>query len=83
MSENAEMLSLFDYLGKPAGQELGGEVVKAAMAHSNYIPIKRRYVSTKFYNGEVNLFPKEFLNEYFNKSTSPSTSDDNGNNLPF
>ena len=81
MSENAEMLSLFDYLGKPSGKELGGEVVKAAMAHSNYIPIKRRYVSTKFYNGEVNLFPKEFLNEYFNKSTSSTTT--NNDDLPF
>jgi len=82
MSENTEMLSLFDYLGKPAGQELGGEVVKAAMAHSNYIPIKRRYVSTKFYNGEVNLFPREFLNEYFNKSTSSTTTEDD-DDLPF
>jgi len=81
MSENAEMLSLFDYLGKPAGKELGGEVVKAAMAHSNYIPIKRRYVTTKFYDGEVNLFPREFLNEYFNKSTPSTTT--NNDDLPF
>jgi hypothetical protein len=80
MSENTEMLSLFDYLGKPAGKELGGEVVKAAMNHSNYIPIKRRYITTKFYDGEVNLFPREFLNEYFNKL---STSDNSDSNLPF
>jgi hypothetical protein len=57
------MLSLFDYLGKPAGIELGDKVYKAAKA--SQVPTSIREVHTKTYSGKVMLYPKEFLDSYF------------------
>jgi hypothetical protein len=59
------MLSLFDYLGKPAGVELGDKVYKSAKASK--ISTSIRNVHTKNYSGKVMLYPKEFLDSYFNK----------------
>ena len=58
------MLSLFDYLGKPAGTELGGKVYEAA--RKDNIPVTTREVHTKNYQGKVMLYPKEFLDGFFN-----------------
>ena len=40
-----EMMSLFDYLGRPAGSELGKQVAAAAM--ENFVKMETRHVSTK------------------------------------
>ena len=61
MSE--KLLSLFDYLGYPAGKELGEQV--AAYAKVRKAKCSTRYVTTKTYTGPVMLYTKEFLNEYF------------------
>ena len=60
------MLSLYDYLGKPAGKELGGNVFKAAS--SQKVPYSIREVTNPKYKGKVMLYPKWFLNEYFKVS---------------
>ena len=57
------MLSLFDYLGYPAGKELGEQV--AAYAKIRKAKCSTRHVSTLTYTGPVMLYTKEFLNEYF------------------
>ena len=57
------MLSLFDYLGKPAGAELGDKVYKAARKAN--ILVKTREISTKTYSGKVMLYPKTFLDDFF------------------
>lgn len=57
------MLSLFDYLKRPAGGELGGRVYEAAKEAN--IPVTTREISTKTYSGKVMLYPKEFLDTYF------------------
>lgn len=57
------MLSLFDYLGKPAGTELGGKVYEAA--RKDNIPVTTREVHTKTYSGKVMLYPKTFLDDFF------------------
>ena len=62
MSEN-KMLSLFDYLGYPAGKELGAQV--AAYAKIRKAKCDTRYVSNPKYTGDVMLYTKEFLDEYF------------------
>lgn len=80
MVKDDKMLSLYDYLGKPAGKDLGGEVVKAAKAHSNYVKLETREVSTRYYTGKVVLYPKWFLDEYF---TTPTPADFEKNDLPF
>ena len=57
------MISLYDYLGRAAGPELGKRVASAAAAKN--IPFNSRYVETKTYTGEILLYPKSFLDEYF------------------
>ncbi len=57
------MLSLYDYLGKAAGNELGREV-------ANYASLKKakfetREVSTPRYTGKVMLYEKSFLDDFF------------------
>jgi hypothetical protein len=55
-------LSLFDFLGKPAGMKLGGEVYKHALL--NNIPTKVKSISNPKYTGEVVMYPLNFLNSY-------------------
>ena len=57
------MMSLFDYLGRPAGSELGQRV--AAAAARNKVKYETRHVSTKTYTGDVMLYPKNFLDNFF------------------
>ena len=57
------MMSLYDYLGRPAGSELGQQV--AAVAAANYVKFETREVSTKTYTGKIMLYPKAFLDQFF------------------
>ena len=57
------MMSLYDYLGRPAGSELGQQVAAAAAA--NYVKFETRHVSTKTYTGKIMLYPKSFLDSFF------------------
>lgn len=61
MSE--KLLSLYDYLGYPAGNKLGEQV--AAYAKIRKAKCSTRHVNTLTYTGPVMLYTKEFLNEYF------------------
>lgn len=72
-----EMLSLFDYLGKPAGSELGKQV--AAAAAVDKIKINVKYVSNPKYKGEILMYPKTWLDIYFDQTTQIYETDD----LPF
>jgi hypothetical protein len=58
-----KMMSLFDYLGRPAGGELGKQVYTTA--HQLKVPVETRRVETKKYTGDVMLYPETFLKEYF------------------
>ena len=57
------MMSLYDYLGRPAGSELGQRV--AAAAARNRVKYETRHVSTKTYSGDIMLYQKSFLDEFF------------------
>ena len=63
MEQDTIYLSLYDYLGKAAGQKLGAEVNKAAIEKK--IKFQQRFISNPAYHGNVHLYPIEFLNEYF------------------
>jgi len=83
-----EYLSLYDYLRKPAGEQLGKEV--AITAIQNKIPIQTREVTNPKYTGTVNLYPKDFLDFYFRKPESIHMEDlpgqinyDIDDDLPF
>ena len=80
-----EMLSLYDYLGKAAGEELGKEVWTAA-AEAN-VPTQLREISNPKYTGKVTLYPKDFLEFYFREPDSlefePTLGDVQDDDLPF
>jgi hypothetical protein len=58
-----EMLSLYDYLGKAAGKELGAAVNN--FAKENKIPVEIKEVSNPKYKGKIMMYPKSFLEIYF------------------
>lgn len=59
------LVSLYDYLGRAAGKSLGGEVFRTAMALKE--TVEERAISNPAYTGNVHLYRREFLDEYFNK----------------
>ena len=67
------MLSLYDYLGKPAGKELGANVYTAAS--NEKVSCTMKEVSNPKYKGKVMMYPKSFLDQYFQVSQV--------DNLPF
>ena len=58
-----EFISLYDYLGRAAGKELGKQVAEVAAA--SRVPCKIRQVSNTKYAGPVMLYPRIFLELYF------------------
>jgi hypothetical protein len=72
MSKN-EMLSLYDYLGRAAGADLGKEV--ATQAAKEKVGFKTKTIKNPYYEGEVMMYPKNFLDKYF--------GDDHDDDLPF
>lgn len=63
MEQDTIYMSLYDYLGRAAGQKLGAEVNKAAVERK--VEFKQRFISNPAYHGNVHLYPMEFLEEYF------------------
>jgi hypothetical protein len=58
-----QYLSLFEYLNKPAGPDLGKEV--AEYAKTVKMKPKFKEVSNPKYTGVVLTYPKSFLDGYF------------------
>ena len=74
--EERGLISLYDYLGYAAGGELGKQVATAAAKSKE--KIGKRYVTNTRYKGEVLLYRREFLQEYFKTKQSevePSLGD--------
>lgn len=63
MESKNELISLYDYLGRAAGAELGKKVSEVAVLRKE--SIGKRSVSNRSYTGEVFLYRREFLEEYF------------------
>lgn len=61
--EEVQMMSLYDFLGRAAGSDLGKKVAEAAAAKK--VGYKLREVSTRTYTGTIMLYPVDFLEEYF------------------
>jgi len=84
MEEKETFLSLYDYLGKAAGNELGRKV--AAAARKLRLQLKTRAVSNPKYAGFVYLYPKDFLDAFFGDTHPddvPSLGDIQDYDLPF
>jgi hypothetical protein len=55
--------SLYEYLGRAAGSELGKKVAAAASAKK--VKLTTQEVSNPKYSGTVMMYPVSFLDEYF------------------
>lgn len=78
-----EMKSLYEYLGRAAGSELGKQVYAAASAAK--VQIDSHEVSNPKYTGTILKYPVSFLNEYFGKETphTITVKDILDDDLPF
>ena len=65
METEVKYLSLFEYLGRPAGGSLGKEIYEKAK--SRKIKTQSKDISNPKYSGKVMLYPVTFLDEYFKK----------------
>ncbi len=61
-----EIISLFDYLGRPAGAELGLKVNKEAKRMG--ISYRTKHISNPKWSGNVHCYPRTFLDSYFGKT---------------
>ena len=62
---NNQMMSLYQYLGRAAGSDLGKRVAEAATQAR--VKMDSHYVENSKYQGEILKYPKEFLDHYFKK----------------
>ena len=60
------MMSLYDYLGRAAGTELGKKV--AAYAKLRNQKFTQKDLDHPGYTGQVQMYTKEFIEEYFKVS---------------
>ena len=65
MEQKPYMMSLYDYLGRAAGKQLGAEVNNVAIKLKE--TIHERHIENPAYKGTVHLYRREFLDEYFGK----------------
>jgi len=76
-----QLLSLYDYLGKAAGAELGKKVNNAAV--SSRIPVTKREVKNSKYTGSVFTYPKDFLDAFFTPQHPDDVPTTINDDLPF
>ena len=69
---NMSMMSLYDYLGRAAGPELGQQVAQAAAKAK--VKSEIREVNHVGYRGPIMLYPKAFLDNFFGGGLNDSTS---------
>jgi hypothetical protein len=65
--KNVEQISLFDFLHRPAGSELGMAVYAEFKNKYPEEKVGSRYVSNTKYTGNIDLYPRWFLEQYFAK----------------
>ncbi len=63
-----KFMSLYDYLGRAAGRELGDQVFRAASV--SRIPVKTKEVTTPKYKGKIMMYPENWLIGYFSTGQS-------------
>ena len=63
-----KMMSLYDYLGRAAGPELGQRVAAAAAAQK--VKFQTKLVDHKGYTGDVMVYPRDFLDKFFSGGLS-------------
>ena len=61
-----EYQSLFEYLNRPSGKELGKNVNQAAIRAG--VKLRTQQVTNPKYTGNVMVYPTGFLDSYFGKT---------------
>lgn len=64
-NQDLNMMSLYEYLGRAAGSELGKMVANEATKQK--IVIAEKHVNNPKYKGKILMYPKNFLDKFFNK----------------
>ena len=72
IDNSMEMISLYDYLGRAAGSDLGKQVAIAAAKAG--LKSEIREVSNSKYTGPIMLYPRAFLDLYFKNGLTESTN---------
>jgi len=70
---SSKMLSLYDYLGRPAGKALGWAVGKQASRIGAHV--ETRYVENPVYRGNVNLYCEDLLKSFFKNPLNKAVID--------
>jgi hypothetical protein len=78
---STEMMSLYEYLAKPAGPDLGKAVALAAKIAG--VKIASHEISNAKYTGKILKYPKLFLDGYFSTTVKAETITNNDDDLPF
>jgi len=78
-NSSEQTMSLYEYLGKAAGQELGKEVYKASVLAG--VQVTAQEVKTKTYTGTVMVYPRSFLEFYFNNNNKPNNITNGSNGI--
>lgn len=81
MSETATYKSLYEYLGRAAGPELGQQVYAAAKAAG--VSAESHEVSNPKYTGVILKYPVSFLDKHFNPTIHLTAEDTQDDDLPF
>ena len=78
-TENMKMISLYDYLGRAAGPDLGKQVAVAASKAG--IKSEIREVRHVGYSGPIMLYPRDFLDNFFGGGGGLSEGGNSGKQL--
>ena len=79
--KKSEYISLYDYLGKASGLELGTQVKK--YADENEIPFSTKHITQGGYDGNVLTYPKTWRELDFREPPQEENLDQIKDDLPF
>tara|TARA_R100000734_G_C3297623_1_gene88633 strand:+ start:587 stop:844 length:258 start_codon:yes stop_codon:yes gene_type:complete len=85
MERNNTYMSLYDYLGKAAGPDLGKKVFEAVKQSSEFVKVESKEVNTPYYQGKVLMYPKWYLDAYFDNGQEDEiyVEQNDDDELPF
>ena len=81
MTKDETMMSLWDYRGHADHDKQGRKIYNEAKRQD--VRVQSRKIENSTYTGEVLLYPKWFLDEYFNPTPPPPKQKDPIDDLPF
>tara|TARA_B100000768_G_C11168385_1_gene327580 strand:+ start:222 stop:479 length:258 start_codon:yes stop_codon:yes gene_type:complete len=85
MEKDNTYMSLYDYLGRAAGADLGKEVFEAVKKTKEFVKVDSKEVDTPYYKGKVLTYPKWYLDAYFDNKQEGEiyVEQDTDDELPF